>query len=666
MALEITNIEEFKNRVFSAPESELTIIVDSFESKITGSKGPAEHSSIFELGISLFDNPTTYEEYIEKLNWYIYRGGVLQHACASLNILGPDATDEAQAKKFELQFNRIFEIIYHYDLVFKSFFRISRRLDENKDNEINIDLGLERFTPYYIEDKNGQKKTSLQQLLEFFQLRLLQNGYRREGDKCMKRIFTKEGYDTHAWEPVMKISEFVRENTKKSNNETQWLNVTAKASNANDATKYLETTRDEVFFPDVKKERRLFSFRNGIYETCTIPEGDNNGDDDNDDEDDDDEGKRVYTDCWYPHEGTYQGRNARDLLSTRCACKYFNRTLDIFSSETEFDNWRNIKTPLFDKLLDNQHFPQDVRRWMFILCGRLLYKLNELDGWQVLPFLKGKAGTGKSTIVTKVCKRFFADIDVGTLSNDSEKTFALSAFANKLLWIGPEIKENIKLSQAEFQQIISGEDTSIAEKFKTAESVEWSVPGIIAGNQPPGYSDNQGSVSRRLIIFEFAHRVVDSDTRLGSKLQKELPKILVKCNKAYLEAVNEFGQIDLWKILPRYFIETREIMAKQTNCFRAFLDSENIKYGSEDYVCFKKFKKKFNEWCSANNLKKPKLQEDFVEGAFEMKGLKLESGIRYDPEEGRERNVTWVIGASLVHEFDAYGGGGGYGGNGYN
>jgi adenylate kinase len=55
---------------------------------------------------------------------------------------------------------------------------------------------------------------------------------------------------------------------------------------------------------------------------------------------------------------------------------------------------------------------------------------------------------GKSTIVLKVAKQFYEDIDCGTLSNNIESKFGLSQFHDKLLFVAPEIKSDLKIEQA--------------------------------------------------------------------------------------------------------------------------------------------------------------------------------------------------------------------------
>ena len=67
-----------------------------------------------------------------------------------------------------------------------------------------------------------------------------------------------------------------------------------------------------------------------------------------------------------------------------------------------------------------------------------------------------------------------------TLSNNIEKKFGLESIFDGFMFIAPEIKGDMALEQAEFQSLVSGEDMSIARKNKTAQSLTWNVPGILA------------------------------------------------------------------------------------------------------------------------------------------------------------------------------------------
>jgi phage/plasmid-associated DNA primase len=255
---------------------------------------------------------------------------------------------------------------------------------------------------------------------------------------------------------------------------------------------------------------------------------------------------------------------------------------------------------------------EEVSRWMYALIGRLIYEVNELDGWQVLPFLKGAASSGKSTILTRVCRNLYEASEVGTLSNNIERKFGLSALADKLLFIGPEIKSDIALEQAEFQSIVSGETVQVAAKFKTATTVVWRVPGALAGNEVPGWVDNSGSINRRIVIFDFPRRVHDGDMELGRKIELEMPSTLVKCNRAYLEAVARYAKDNIWKHLPAAFHASKDDFSESINSIVHFLRSGQLEYGTGHYMPFENFASAYEAYVASMGLTRMKLTGDKV------------------------------------------------------
>lgn len=99
----------------------------------------------------------------------------------------------------------------------------------------------------------------------------------------------------------------------------------------------------------------------------------------------------------------------------------------------------NIPTPNVETLFNTQKFSPIVRRWAYCFFGRLLfvqntltftndlyrYDVGEIDDWQILPFFKGLANTGKSLLLNYL-REFYEDHDVGIISNIIEKQFGLS------------------------------------------------------------------------------------------------------------------------------------------------------------------------------------------------------------------------------------------------
>ena len=307
------------------------------------------------------------------------------------------------------------------------------------------------------------------------------------------------------------------------------------------------------------------------------------------------------------------GAPGRRLPSSRAACTYFDLE---FEDRAGTARWQDIPTPALQAILDYQEFEPAVCEVAYVMIGRTLYEVGERDGWQVIPFFKGQAASGKSTIVLKVCAEFFDRCDVGILSNNIEKKFGLSAFHDKLLFVGPEVKRDLALEQAEFQSMVSGEDVQVNIKHVRAKAVQWRVPGALAGNEVPNWCDNASSIVRRIVLFQFDRSVVQQDSQLGAKLHAEMPSILQKCNRAYLDWARRFGGQNLWNHLPAYFKRQQDSLRQATNSLEAFLSSGKLRFGAELYMPLALFNRMYTERCRQAGLTKRSLTRQVRDGTF--------------------------------------------------
>ena len=325
--------------------------------------------------------------------------------------------------------------LYYVNQVFGMTLLTSRTLskaaaDGGGAEDEAIVAGIARFSKMDIEDAN-----KVQQLLLYL-LNCAQNkGYRRLNSDCYQRLYTPEGHDTHAWERVCSMQDFVYDVTRKEINYDMWLALTSVRANVGTAVEHLANCHD-VQIPDLKKDRHIFAFRDGVYLAA--------------------EDRFV----------RYGTEDARRLPAEAVASKYFDlrfccREGEDAAGDAGRKEWRGIPTPHFQSILDFQDMDAEVSRWMYVMIGRLIYEVNELDRWQVLPYLKGAASSGKSTILTRVCRGLYEATDVGIMSNNIERKFGLSALHDKLMFIGPEIKSDMGLEQAEFQSIVSGETVQV-------------------------------------------------------------------------------------------------------------------------------------------------------------------------------------------------------------
>jgi len=297
--------------------------------------------------------------------------------------------------------------------------------------------------------------------------------------------------------------------------------------------------------------------------------------------------------------------------------------------------------------------PPEVQRWIYIFLGRLLHDLNTYDSWQIMPFLKGKAGTGKSAIGL-VAKAFFEPEQVGILSSNIETKFGLGALADSFVILCLEVKKNFQLNQAEFQSIVSGEMIQLAVKNKEAFAKKWTAPGLLCGNEWASYQDAQGSIARRLAIISFVFPISEKDSNpnlLDLILSQELGALLIKCNNAYREQADIKRGQDIWKILPPYFKHQRRLLQIETDPLWATVwDTNLFEHLPTGYVSYHDFQKEYaQKWKQIRGNPFPEYLTDEKLGPA-LKEAKLERSWqkRVDPAMGGEaKSDFWVLGLRL-------------------
>lgn len=531
----------------------------------------------------------------------------------------PMETAESDEKRGHLRrIVKVLEMVFYAKRVVLSAFQAKLAVHQLHLGDGTLDLAADldarlgswalRFR--YIENKT----TPMQNLLLYLLDGAMEKRYRKSNGWMYEPVYV-DGKNTHAWRPVVEIKDFVYGMLHKETCWEQWCNATSSGmKNISSAIEYLTNCQDYQL-PELHKQRGVYSFRNGVYMAR--------------------------------EDAFHRFGEGRPLSDDVVACKYVD---DEFVEHA--GSWRAIPTPHLQSIMDYQGFEPEVCQWLYVMLGRLLYPLNELDSWQVIPFFKGQASSGKSTIILKVCKNFYDAQDVGVLSNNIERKFGLSAFYDKCLFLAPEIKSDLGIEQAEFQSVVSGEDLQVNVKHKKAFATTWTVPGALAGNEVPSWADNSGSVQRRVLLWEFVRAVTNGDMKLGDKLGDELPAILAKCNKAYLEMAERYSHVNIWTVLPKYFKETRDQLAQSVNSVEAFLVSTEVIHGEELYCPMEDFRAALKTFEVSNNYRSKKYDVDFFRGPFSKYNLRIERAKKAYRGANKTRDYVLGIDINNMHSED--------------
>ena len=479
----------------------------------------------------------------------------------------------------------------------------AQRITQPRESPLKFDIDPEYFdgTPMPMLESSLKEMSPYQRAIVGCLSKLYEKGMRRYKDNvCVQRM--SEGKPTRAWMPVYTIQEFVYHCASKEDNYEMWKDLTSKGSGFKDVINHLSNCVDHQF-PEIQKNRHVFAFKNGLFNAKEwLPN------------------KGVYGCRFYP----YESREYMALDPTIVAAKFFDQ---YFEEYNVLDWYTDVPTPHMQNIMDYQGFDQDACKWLYCMGGRLVFDVNDLDSWQIIPYLKGVARSGKSTLITKIFRKFYDSEDVRTLSNNIERKFGLSSIANGFMFISPEISGELQLEQTEFQSLVSGEDVSCAVKNKAPMNMTWKTPGILAGNEVPGYRDNSGSILRRLLTWSFGKTVKDDvvDPHLDQKLHDELPAILYKCVLAYIDFSQKYSGKDIWNVTPPYFKRVQKQVAMNVSSLTNYLEQPEVVYGKDLCVPQKVLVMQYKNHCTLNNLGNPKFNPDAYAGAFNARDLTVQN-----------------------------------------
>jgi hypothetical protein len=185
---------------------------------------------------------------------------------------------------------------------------------------------------------------------------------------------------------------------------------------------------------------------------------------------------------------------------------------------------------------------------------------------------------GKSLLLKYVIHKLYEERDVGVVNNQSEKIFGLSSIADKFVWYCPEVKDDMNLDQSMFQSLVAGDSVSVARKYQTATATTVTSHGWLAGNSgyPKCWNDPSGALRRRVAVFPFDYPVVTVDTKLGSKLEEELPQIILAAIRTYHRLLRELGSLSFDGLAIPDFVRSGNRLMTRLDPLRGYIEGRGL------------------------------------------------------------------------------------------
>jgi len=474
---------------------------------------------------------------------------------------------------------------------------INRLLQKGADKSMRA--MLEEMSPLaFFQEIDTTKLKKHQQLIHFYYREAFKNNYRKDGDSLYKPRYNKYGEFVHAYEFVCDISDFVFQSLFPLEQNHYWFEcLTEKNTNAKTCISTLTSVKSE-WLKDLERNPMIHAFQTGVF---------------------------VLSLNSFFYLKKIPGKYWVGSLSGNItAIKYHDMVFDEEGMAREMDlqrqrTYMSIEMDSIHQVFSSQDFDMEERRWIFALLGRMLHPLGVMDTWSVFPYFLGLAGTGKSTSLRLVASLLEAR-DVGYLNNTLQKTFALEGIYDKLIYMALDIDEHFQLDQATFQSMVCGEEVSVLRKFKRPLTLIWNSHGGFAGNKLPPWTDNGGSLSRRLVVIEFLQPIARCDPNLFEKCLRMKDRFLKVINSAYHDLTHKYKDRGIKEVIPQKFKTSEQKALKELNVLMSFISDCAVvdpeKTNKKFIQSFKDVAKAFKQYCISNSIRPKTLNYNFYNGVF--------------------------------------------------
>ncbi len=499
---------------------------------------------------------------------------------------------------------------------------------------------LEELTPEaFFQELDMSKLKKHQQILHFYLRKANRNNYRKDGDALYEPHFNSEGQFVHAYKYVYDISDFVFQGLFPLEQNQYWFNcLTEKPGTAKSVIDHLTKIRTE-WLPDLKRNDMIHAFRNGLFSI-------------------------EFNEFFYfkPIPGKFNIEQLMEKESNLTAIKFHDLDFDEagMTAETKANpelGFMAIELKEVKGLLTQQAFSFEEQKFILGMGGRLLFPLGKFEAWQVFPYFLGIAGTGKSLFLRLIAK-CLEQRDVAILGNALQRTFALDGVEKCKMFLMLDIDEHFQLDQATFQSMVSSEEVQICRKNRTPLTLVWKIPGSSAGNKLPHWTDNSGSLTRRIIVIEFLKRVGKSDPQLFEKCQLKMDRFLKLITSAYHEIVTLHRHCNIKDVMPDKFRNSEKKALVELNTLAQFL-SDNCEI--EEYTEGDEFKTKitktdlvkvFKDYCYKQSIKPQTFSYTYYNGVFSkncIKETKDINGVLFHGIQLKPHAKAWLEGQNTSH-----------------
>lgn len=192
------------------------------------------------------------------------------------------------------------------------------------------------------------------------------------------------------------------------------------------------------------------------------------------------------------------------------------------------------------------------------------------------------------------------------------------------------------IGQHELASMICGapEKVQVRRKHNKAITIEWDIPIIVATNGLDKWTNPNGQMDRRMLIFPFDKAVDVGDTLLPTRLKKNLVGFLVLINSMYKSLVMTYSKQMIWSqspnapiIVGQRMLDAREDARRQMDLLYNFLSTcQTIEFDPLFTMSKSDFMRELDGWKLMSGLRSERwvFRKDTIT-CFKQFGLKYDS-----------------------------------------
>jgi hypothetical protein len=574
-----------------------TEIIDEYESENPGKKSP----TALQLIVAVLDNnltriPTDPKEICMIAQTVFCRIDAWQTAAQYHYEKGEHVSGQIITEsEFRQLSAMIRDISLRMKMILRSFaclsvavYKTDLHLFESETARFPWLLGLKlspylqsNYEPFDLTDKSYP---DIRHMYEYILRKMTTDQYMIRDSFICYELHTSARHPTRFWQPIVSVEDYVWSCfNRNSTREIYDLMFKLKHHGMREIISMILQKKDD--FQRVVPSYNYRSFRNGVYKLSEPI------------------ARKKHKSVFY----LYTDPACPDGI---CTESYIDTDFDP-EWLTKYDNPLDIPTTNFDNFLKfqgigvHEYYRREgkivydaegkkvtmsrVYKTLLFMIGRLfrpLFEKNMMgqkeasDNLQKVLIILGQPGSGKSTLINLIRACFHLS-NVATIAANADKNFGLENFRNDQIKLGIcyELAQNFNIPSSVLKSMIAGERVQLNAKFEKVRDDDWNIPTVFAGNEVPKDwgRDRSDGMPRRMALFYFERVPKVVDLSLHERLNDELPAIICKANRVYLELRNEHPPEKLQNYLFKhpYFDDAIRTFLSRSNPIETFFSREN-------------------------------------------------------------------------------------------